>query len=148
MKVILRENVENLGKIGEVIRVKDGYARNYLIPRKLVSIADEKNINAMKHHKQELERKSKKAKAESSELAKKLEAFSCTVSRKVGENEKLFGSVTTGDIADALEKGGFKINKKMIHLDEPIKKLGVVTVQVKLQNDVTAQLKVWVVQEN
>ena len=148
MKVILRENVENLGKIGDVVRVSAGYARNYLIPRKLVTVADETNIKAMSHHKAELERKSKKAVAGAKEQATKLEAFSCTISRKVGENEKLFGSVTTGDIADALQKGGFTIGRKSIVLEEPIKKLGVFTVPVKIHTDVTAQLKVWVVQES
>ena len=148
MKVILTENVDTLGKIGDIVKVSDGYARNFLIPNKLVTIADENNINAINHHKQELEKKGKKVKALTEEVAKKLEAFSCTIARKVGENEKLFGSVTNSDIADALEKGGFSINKKMIHIEDPIKKLGVFTVSVKLQNEVTAQLKVWVVQEN
>ena len=148
MKVILRENVENLGRIGEIVKVSEGYARNFLLPKKLVTIADEKNVKAMAHHKGELERKNKKAIAGAKEEATKLEAFSCTIARKVGENEKLFGSVTTSDIAEALQKGGFKISRKLITLEEPIKKLGVFTVPVKVHSEVTAQVKVWVVQEN
>ena len=148
MKVILRENVENLGKIGDIVKVSDGYARNFLLPRKLVTIADEQNVKEIEHHKKALEKKRSRDKSAANEMLKKLEAFSCTIGRKVGENEKLFGSVTTTDIAEALSKGGFEIERRMIVLDEPIKKLGVVSVPVKLQPEVTAQLKVWVVQES
>lgn len=148
MKVILRENIENLGKTGDIVKVSDGYARNFLLPRRLVSIAEEGNIRMMEHHKRELEKKRNREKSESQDVAKKLESFSCTIERKVGEGDKLFGSVTTADIADALKKGGYEIGRKQIRLDEPIKKLGVVTVPVKLQTDVVAQLKVWVVKEN
>ncbi|MBI2607094.1 MAG: 50S ribosomal protein L9 [Deltaproteobacteria bacterium] len=148
MKVILRENIENLGKTGDIVKVSDGYARNFLLPRKLVAIAEESNVRMMEHHKRELEKKRGREKSESQDVAKKLEGFSCTIERKVGEADKLFGSVTSADIADALKKGGYEIGRKQIHLDVPIKKLGVVTVPVKLQTDVVAQLKVWVVKEN
>lgn len=147
MKVILRETVENLGKIGDIVKVSEGYARNFLLPRKLVEIADEKNIKAIEHHKAALNKKLAKEKGVAGELQKKLEAFSCTIARKVGENEKLFGSVTNADIAEALAKGGFKIDRKSIQLEDPIKQLGVTTVPVKLMTDVVANLKVWVVQE-
>jgi len=147
MKVILRENIENLGKIGDVVKVSDGYARNFLLPRKLVILADENNIQSMEHHKQALARKRYRDTKEASEVAKKLEAFSCTIGRKVGENEKLYGSVTSADVAEALAKGGFHVNRRQISLPEPIRQLGVTTVPVKLAPEVTAQLKVWVVQE-
>ena len=148
MKIILRENGESLGKIGEIVKGADGYARNFLLPRKLVSIADEKNVKAIEHHKKELQKKKARDTKEHQDLAKKLEAFSVTISRKVGEKEKLFGSVTTTDIAGALVKGGFNIDRKHIQLIDPIKQLGVHTVNVKLSPEVVAQVKVWVVQEN
>ncbi len=148
MKVILRENVENLGKIGDIVKVSDGYARNFLLPRKLVSLADEKNVKAIEHHKKELQKKRARDMKEYQEVAKKLEAFSVTISRKVGDKEKLFGSVTTTDIAGALVKGGFNVDRKNIQLVDPIKQLGVHSVNVKLSPEVVAQVKVWVVQEN
>lgn len=148
MRVILKENVENLGKIGEVVKVSDGYARNYLLPNKLVMIADEGNVKAMEHHKKALDKKKKRENGKAVEFAQKLEAFSCTIARKVGENEKLFGSVTSGDIAEALKKGGFEVDKRTINLQEPIKQLGVTQVPVRLSADVYAQIKVWVIQEN
>lgn len=148
MKVILRENVENLGKIGDVVKVSDGYARNFLLPRNLVIIADETNLREMQHHEKALARKRARDKQSASEVAKRLEEFSCTIARKVGEGEKIFGSVTANDIVQVLSKEGFLIDRRQIHLDEPIKQLGVVSVPVKLQADVTAQLKVWVVQAN
>src|SRR5689334_5944412 len=101
MVVILRENVENLGRIGDVVKVTDGYARNFLLPRNLVVAADEKNLATIEHHKRMLEKKRAAQMATAKEAATKLEAYSCTISRKVGENDKLFGSVTSVDIADA-----------------------------------------------
>ena len=147
MKVILRENVDNLGKTGDIVKVSDGYARNFLLPRNLVFIADENNVAAIEHHKKALAKKRERDNTEAREVAKKIEGYSVTIARKVGENEKLFGSVTTHDIAEALTKGGFKVDRRSIHLAEPIKALGVVTVPLKLTGDVTAQVKVWVVQE-
>jgi large subunit ribosomal protein L9 len=147
MKVILKENVENLGRIGEVVRVSEGYARNFLLPRNLVIVANEHNVKEMEHHKRTMERKQKKAHKEAQELAAKIESFSCNISRKVGEQEKLFGSVTAVDIADVLKKEGISVDKRMIHIEEPIKQLGVYTIGVKLHPEVTAQLKVWVVAE-
>lgn len=147
MLVILRENVENLGRTGEVVKVSDGFARNYLLPRNLVVAAEEKNIAAIEHHKKLLEKKRQAQKATSMELAKKLEEFSCTISRKVGEHDKLFGSVTVSDIADGLKKAGFQVEKRVIQLDNPIKALGVHSVTVRLEPEVSATLKVWVVKE-
>lgn len=147
MKVILRENVENLGKTGDIVKVSDGYARNFLLPRNLVFLADENNVKAIEHHKKSLAKKSEREKAEAQEVAKKLEQVSVNIARKVGENDKLFGSVTSSDIADALAKSGYKVDRRSIQLADPIKQLGVVTVPVKLATDVVAQVKVWVVQE-
>ena len=147
MLVILRENIENLGTIGDLVKVSDGYARNFLLPRKLVISADEKEIAAVEHHKRALEKKRLALKANSEELAKKLSEFSCTISRKVGENDKLFGSVSTSDISDALKQAGFEIEKRDIQLGSPIKSLGVHPVDVKLQGDVTATVKIWGVKE-
>lgn len=147
MLVILRENVENLGRIGDVVKVSDGYARNFLVPRNLVVAADEKNIKAIEHHKRSLERKRLAQRASSEELAQKLADFSCTLSRKVGDNDKLFGSVTVTDIADALKKAGFQVEKRSIQVPSPIKTLGVHPVTVKLDHDITATVKVWVVKE-
>lgn len=147
MLVVLKENVENLGRIGDVVKVSDGYARNFLLPQSLVVQADEKNIAAIEHHKRSLEKKRQAQITSAKELAQKLEAYSCTLSRKVGEQDKLFGSVTSVDICEALKKGGFNVEKRVIHLEHPLKALGVHTVAVKLEPEVTAQLKVWIVKE-
>src|SRR4051812_48132209 len=104
MLVILRENVSNLGRIGDLVKVSDGYARNFLLPRNLVVAADEGNVAAIEHHKRSLEKKRQAQKVEAEGVAKRLADTSCTIARKVGEQDKLYGSVTTGDIADALKK--------------------------------------------
>jgi large subunit ribosomal protein L9 len=147
MQVILRENVENLGHIGDIVKVSDGYARNYLLPRGLVIAADEHNKSAIEHHKKSLERKRQAQRAQSEDLVKKLADFSVTISRKVGENDKLFGSVSSQDIAEALKHGGFVVEKRAIHIEHPIKALGVHPVTVKLEAEVSATVKVWVVKE-
>jgi large subunit ribosomal protein L9 len=147
MLVILRENVENLGRTGDVVKVSDGYARNFLLPRNLVVAADEKNVAAIEHHKKSLEKKRLEQRSASQDMAKRLGDFSCTISRKVGEKDKLFGSVSTQDIADALKAGGYKVDKRWIELGNPIKTLGVHEVTLKLDTDVTATMKVWVVKE-
>jgi len=147
MLVILRENVDNLGHTGDVVKVSQGYARNFLLPRNLVVAADEKNIAVIEHHKRLLEKKRQAQRVNAQEIAKKLEEFSCTVSRKVGEQDRLFGSVSAGDIADALKKAGFAVERRSVSLSAPIKTLGVHPVTVKLEADVHATLKVWVVKE-
>lgn len=147
MLVILKENVENLGRIGDVVKVTDGYARNFLIPKKLVVPANENNIAAIDHQKKMLDKKRAAEKLSAEELAKKIAGFTCNISRKVGEKDKLFGSVTANDIADALTAGGLSVEKRAIHIKEPIKALGVHTVEIKLLPEVTANLKVWVVKE-
>jgi large subunit ribosomal protein L9 len=147
MLVILKENVENLGRIGDVVKVSDGYARNFLIPNKKVVAANENNLTAIEHQKKMLDKKRAAEKVSAEELSKKISGFACNISRKTGEKDKLFGSVTTGDIADALKAGGIEIEKRSIHIKEPIKTLGVHTVEIKLLPEVTTQLKVWVVKE-
>ena len=147
MLVILKENIENLGRIGEVVKVAGGYARNFLIPKKLVVPADEQNIAQIEHQKKLLEKKRSAERTSAEDLAKKIAAFTCNISRKTGEKDKLFGSVTTGDIAEALKAGGIEVEKRSIHIKEPIKALGVHNVDVKLLPEVTTTLKVWVIKE-
>ena len=147
MLVILRENVQNLGRIGDVVKVSDGYARNFLLPHNLVVAAEEKNVALIEHHKKSLEKKRVAQRAGAEELAKKLADFTCNLPRKVGENDKLFGSVTTADIAEVMKKAGFAIEKRMLSLDHPIKALGVHPVTVRLENEVSTTVKVWVVKE-
>ncbi len=147
MLVILRENIVHLGHTGEVVKVSDGYARNYLLPRNLVVTADEKSIASIEHHKKMLEKKRQVEKVVAQGLAKKLEEFSCTITRKVGENDRLFGSVSSADIADVLKNGGFEVDKRSISLASPIKALGMYTVSVKLDSEISTTLKVSVVKE-
>ena len=147
MLVILRENVENLGITGDLVKVSDGYARNFLLPRNLVVMADEKNVAAIEHNKRLLEKKRLAQRADDEALAKKLEQFSCTISRKVGDQDRIFGSVSTGDISAALKAGGFAVDKHSVVLDSPIKTLGVHTITIKLQPEISASLKGWVVKE-
>jgi large subunit ribosomal protein L9 len=147
MLVVLKENVENLGRIGEVVKVSDGYARNFLIPGKKVAPANENNLAQIEHQKKMLEKKRSAEKLSAEELAKKISGFTCNISRKTGEKDKLFGSVTTTDIADALKAGGISVEKRSIHMKDAIKALGVHTVEVRLLPEVTASLKVWVVKE-
>jgi large subunit ribosomal protein L9 len=147
MLVILRENVENLGRIGDLVNVSAGFARNFLLPRKLVVVADETNKAMIENQKKLLEKKRAAAKASSQELAGKLGGVKVTISRKVGDQDKLFGSVSTTDIAEALKKAGHTVEKRMIALDQPLKALGVFDVVVKLDQDINSTIKVWVVKE-
>jgi large subunit ribosomal protein L9 len=147
MLVILKENVENLGRIGEVVKVAGGYARNFLIPKKLVAPASATNVAAVEHQKAMLNKKRLAEKATAEEQVKKIQSFTCNISRKTGEKDKLFGSVTTSDIAEALKAGGIHVEKRSIHMKDPIKALGVHTVEIKLLPEVTANLKVWVIKE-
>lgn len=147
MLVILKENVQKLGRIGDVIKVNAGYARNFLIPKKLATPADESNVAAVEHQKKMLDKKRAAEKLSAEELAKKIEAFTCNISRKVGEKDKLFGSVTAHDIHEALKTGGIEVEKHSIHVHDPIKALGVHSVTLKILPEVTATLKVWVIKE-
>jgi large subunit ribosomal protein L9 len=147
MKVFLKEDVKSLGKIGEVVTVSDGYARNFLLPKKLAVEANTKNIKEFEHHKRVLQERAARIRAEFKTLAEKLSALSLTIKAKAGEEEKLFGSVTNMDIAEALKEAGHDIDKKKIVLDEPIKRLGEYTVEVKIDAEISAQVKVNVVAE-
>lgn len=148
MLVILRENVENLGRIGDMVKVSDGYARNFLLPRNLVVEADEANKARIEHERKSLEKKRLAQKSAALELSKKLGEISLTLTRKVGENDKLFGSVTNGDIAEALKAQGYaSIEKRMIQIDTPIKTVGVHPVTVRLEPEVEGTVKVWVVKD-
>lgn len=147
MKVILREDVEHLGTAGSLVAVRSGYARNYLIPRAFAVPATPHNLKAFEHEMRTMQAKTIKRRKEAEGLKAKLERISCSISRKVGEQDKLFGSVTTQDIEKALIAEGFAIDKKDIQLEEPIKALGVYTVPVRIFEDVVASTKVWVVRE-
>jgi large subunit ribosomal protein L9 len=145
MKVILKEDVESLGRMGELVDVADGYARNFLVPRKKAAIATTKNVKALEHEKRVIGDRMKKEKLSAEEEAKKVGAISLTIPAQVGEEGKLFGSVTSKDIAEAMAAQGVEIDKKNILLEKPIKELGVFHVPVKMGHDVTAQIKVEVV---
>ena len=147
MKVILREDVEKLGKTGEIVDIADGYGRNYLLPRGLAVLASTKNMKVLEHQKRLIQAGQEKKKQESQDLAKKLESFSCTIARKAGEEDKLFGSVTARDIEDVLKEEGIVVERKQILLEEPIKQLGVYTVPIQLHPEVTGSIKVWVVKD-
>lgn len=147
MKVILREDVPHLGKPGAVVAVKPGYARNYLIPQGLAAIATSRNIKMMEHELAVIARQIDAARDEAEKVKARLAELSVTVSKPSGDNEKLFGSVTTRDIESALAEESVKIDRKKIVIAEPIKALGVYTVQVKLHGGELADLKVWVVKQ-
>ncbi|OIP65861.1 MAG: 50S ribosomal protein L9 [Nitrospirae bacterium CG_4_9_14_3_um_filter_53_35] len=147
MKVILREDVENLGRIGDMVQVKPGYARNYLIPQGKAGEATVRNIKALEHQKKLVQDRIMKTVKSAEALAQRIESVSVTISQKVGENDRLFGSVTTLHIADALKEEGIEVDKKKILLEEPIKQLGVYSVPIKLHTEVTANLKVWIVED-
>ena len=147
MKVILRKEHEKLGQIGTAVVVKDGYARNYLIPRGIAFPATDGGMRALEEEKKQAARRSNKELKESEKLAANLEKVSLTVKMNVGEDEKLFGSVTSQMISDVLKEQGFTIDKRVIDLEEPIKALGIYTVNVKLHQNVIGKVKVWVVAE-
>lgn len=147
MKIILKKDVENLGVAGDVVNVKDGYARNYLVPKGFAIIATRSNMKIVDELKANEAKKAQKAETAAQNLAKKLKDISVTVSVKVGEDEKLFGAVTATMIADLVAEKGIEIEKHSILLDEPIKELGVFDVPVKVGAGIKAEVKVWVVKE-
>lgn len=147
MRIVLRETVEKLGRRGEVLKVADGYARNYLLPKKLAFEATEANLKRIEQERKVREVHETRERQEAQALADRLSQLSLTAVRKVGENEMLYGSVTNGDVAEMLEKEGFSVDKRKILLDEPIKALGIYDVSVKLHHEVSASVKVWVVKE-
>ena len=147
MQVILREDVHKLGRCGETVRVRDGYGRNYLIPRGLAVLASPRNIAQADHDKRVIEHRNKKLSTEAEQLKARIEELSINIAKQVGEEGKLFGSVTTREIAEALALQGFDIDRRSISLAQPIKSLGVHSASVKLPGSVTAELKIWVVQQ-
>ena len=147
MQVILLENVPSLGKAGDQVKVSDGYGRNYLIPKKKAVLATEKSLKVIEHQKRQVQQRMEKAKKDAEKMAQQIAKFSCTFTKTIGESGKLFGSITSMDIESYLKENGMQIDRKKISLEEPIKNLGMFTVPIKLHPEVTAHLKVWVVQE-
>jgi len=147
MKVILQQDVAGLGAVGQVVRVKDGYARNFLVPRGLAMVADEHNVHRMDHLKRMAASRAAREVSSARELAERISATAVSIKREAGDEGKLFGSVTNRDIADAFAAEGFELDRRHIVLDEPIRNIGVFTVPVKLHREVTAQAKVYVIQQ-
>lgn len=147
MKLILKEDVKNLGKMGDIITVAEGHARNFLLPKKLAVEALTENIKALEHQKKTIQEKAKKVKNASQDLASKISSLTISIKAKAGEEEKLFGSITSMDIAAALKNEGIDIDKKKISLEEPIKRLGSYAVSIKIHPEITAQLNISVVPE-
>ncbi len=147
MKVILKEEIESLGKVGDVVEVKAGYGRNYLLPRNLAIAASRGNLRAISDLKAQQELRLAKVRRAAESIKQRIEKASCTAEVLVGEEDKVFGSVTSQDIADLLAGQGIEVDRKKIVLDEPLKQLGVYTVPVKIAADVIANVKVWVVKK-
>ncbi len=147
MKVILKEDVQNLGVMGDVVKVKNGYARNFLIPKGAVAVANEKSIRAMEHEKRIIEESKKRLVSAAEQLAAKISAAELSFTMKAGEEGKLFGSITSMDIAEALADKGIEIDKKKISISEPIKRLGDHSVAVSLGHEVSATVSVKVTAE-
>jgi large subunit ribosomal protein L9 len=147
MKVILTQDIAGLGSIGDLITVKDGFGRNYLVPQGKALQATSQNMKKLEHQKRQIREKIDKAKREAERLAARIESVSCTVAKAVGEEDKLFGSVTGMDIEASLKLEGVEIDRKKINLLEPIKSLGIYNIPIKLHPEVTATLKLWVVKE-
>lgn len=147
MKVILKQHVESLGKAGDMVKVADGYARNFLIPKGLAAEASLRNLKTFEHEKQRILQQAEKIQKLAEETAAKLSSVTCTITRRVGEQEKLFGSVGVKDIEEALIAQGIEIEKRHILLDEPIKSLGEFPVRIKLSAGVTAEIKIIVAAE-
>ena len=147
MEIILREDYKELGLAGDTVKVKDGYARNYLIPAGIAYPNTNANRKLYENEMQQQTWRQSRDKKDAEELAKKLETVSCTITVQVGEEDKLFGSVTSQNIVDILTEQGITVDKRKIVLDEPIKSLGIYSVPIKLHPEVEAAVKVWVVKE-
>ncbi len=142
MKLILREDVPNLGKSGDLVSVKPGFGRNYLLPRKLAVLANESNVKQLQHDREVISAQQAKQRGAAQSQAQKLEAVVVRIRRKVGEQDKLFGSVTSLDIAEALATQGLKVDRRAIHLAEPIKTTGKHAVEIRLHREVTSTIHV------
>ena len=147
MQIILRQDVDNLGKSGEVVNVRDGYGRNFLLPQGVGVLATAKDIARVEHEKRVIAARTAKEKRELEAQAQKLSQLSVSIARAVGDEDKLFGSVTSRDIADALAEQHVTVDTKKLTLAEPIKTLGMTEVGVKLGHGITATIKVWVVKK-
>ena len=147
MEVILREEIDNLGRRGDVVKVAPGYARNYLLPKRLAVAANESNKKIVEQEKQAYLRRESKEIGDANDLAKMMATVEVTIAQKAGENDQLFGSVTSQDISAALEKAGYTIDRRKVNLAEPIKALGDYRVTVKLHREVTVELPVHVIKE-
>jgi large subunit ribosomal protein L9 len=147
MEVILREDVEKIGARGAVVKVADGYARNFLLPKRLAVAATESNKKIVEQERQSALRRDAKEVAGAQELAKMMANVNVTISQKAGDNDQLFGSVTAKDIADSLERQGYNIDRRKVQLDEPIKTLGEHRATVRLHRDVTVEIPVHVTKE-
>ena len=148
MKVILKEDVANLGKAGEIVKVANGYARNFLLPANKAMVASVGNLKELENQKRHIKNKLDKMRLSAEDLAKEIEALSVTISKKAGEQDKIFGSVTALDIVNLLAKEGITVDRKSVIISEPIKSLGTFNVGIKLHKDIVANLKVWVVRED
>ena len=147
MEIILKQSVEGLGQPGDVLKVADGYARNYLLPMQLAVHATERNRRHLEHEKRIIDHQESKNKGQAQEIAAQMAGVTCTLSRRAGENDRLFGSVTSLDITENLRTQGFDLERRFFELAEPIRELGVFTVPVKLHTDVVFELRVVVERE-
>ena len=147
MEIILRETIDTLGRAGQVVKVADGYARNYLLPRKLAYTVTPGNLKVIEAERQNLLRKEATQKNDAEKLKELIEKVELVIRRKTGEHDALYGSVTNGDVADELEKKGYTIEKRKIHMDDHIKALGDFEIPVRLFKDVTAHVKLKVERE-
>ena len=147
MEVILREEIDNLGRRGDVVKVAAGYARNYLLPKRLAVAANESNKKIVEQERQAYLRRESKEIGDANDLAKMMGSVEVTIAQKAGENDQLFGSVTAQDIVAALERAGYTIDRKKVNLAEPIKALGDYTVTVRLHREVSVELPVHVIKE-
>jgi large subunit ribosomal protein L9 len=147
MEIILRDHVEHVGRRGEVVKVADGYARNFLLPRKLALLATEANKKRVERERKLVEARESEERGAAEAIGARLSALEITITRKVGENDQLYGSVTNGDIAEVMKAQGFEIDRRKILLPDPLKALGETMVPVKLHRDVTAQVKVTVAKD-
>jgi len=147
VKVILKQRVADLGDVGEVVTVADGYARNYLIPRDIATRADKSKVRQLEHERRMINAREEKVLKEARGLAEKIDEASCTISARAGDEDKLFGSVSEADIVQALQETGIEIDKKNVELEEHIKELGVYSVPINLGKGITARLKLWVVRK-
>ncbi len=147
MEVILKKSVEGLGVPGDVLKVADGYARNYLLPMQLAVHATERNRRFLEHQKRVIDHQESKDKERAREIAAQITGVTCTLKRRAGENDRLFGSVTSMDVAEALRAEGFELERRFLELTEPIRELGVFMVPVKLHTDVVVELRIVVERE-